>query len=127
MLAIQPIIEGYLANQTSALGKPLGYISQETFPLPNLHTVLRNISQEIHFGHGFKVVRGLPVEKHTREDNYILYAGLSSHIAPLRGRQDSYYDGKPADVVLAHIKNLTSGREKDVCISQFPSLMFYTS
>lgn len=87
----------------------MGYINQETFPLANLHDALRDVSRELHFGHGFKVVRGLPVERHSREDIVIIYAGLSSHIAPLRARQDSKYNGKPADVVLNHIKDLSSG------------------
>ena len=101
------------ADFKSALGKSLGHINQETFPLPKLHNTLREISRELHFDHGFKVVRGLPVAHHSRQDNVILYAGISSHVAPLRGRQDSQYDGKPASVVLAHIKDLSSSREKE--------------
>ncbi|KAK4171544.1 hypothetical protein QBC36DRAFT_92395 [Triangularia setosa] len=85
----------------------LGYINWDTFPLPNLHKTLREISKEIHMGHGFKVIRGAPVMAHTREENIIIYAGISSHIAPIRGRQISQYNGKPADVALAHIKDLT--------------------
>ncbi|KAJ9130962.1 Taurine catabolism dioxygenase family protein [Pleurostoma richardsiae] len=91
-----------------SLGKPLGYIDQDTFPLPKLHSILRDISKEIHYGHGFKVIRGVPVADHTREENVIIYVGISSHIAPIRGRQDHQYDGKKADVVLAHIKDLTA-------------------
>ncbi|SMY28610.1 unnamed protein product [Zymoseptoria tritici ST99CH_1A5] len=90
-----------------ALNIPLGHVSQDTFPLPNLHSALRKISDELHNGRGFKVLRGLPVTKHTREENIIIYAGVSSHIAPIRGRQDHQHDGKPADVVLAHIKDLS--------------------
>ncbi|KAM7197561.1 hypothetical protein V8F33_005527 [Rhypophila sp. PSN 637] len=90
------------------LGKSLGFVNQETFPLPNLHNTLRDISREIHNGHGFKVIRGVPVSKYTREENIIIYAGISSHVAPIRGRQDHQHDGKPADVVLAHIKDLTA-------------------
>ena len=81
-----------------ALNKPLGFISQETFPLPKLHLALREISFELHHGHGFKVLRGLPVGNHTREENIIIYAGVSSHIASVRGRQDNNFEGKPADV-----------------------------
>lgn len=103
-----PVIHGIGVNLLEALKKPLGYIGQETFPLPKLHSTLREISRELHFGHGFKVVRGVPVSRHSREDNIILYVGISSHIAPLRGRQDSSFDGKPADVVLAHIKDLST-------------------
>ncbi|KXH25696.1 TfdA family Taurine catabolism dioxygenase TauD [Colletotrichum salicis] len=77
-----------------------------------LHPELRKLSYELHNGYGFFVVRGLRVDEHTREDNIIIYAGLSSHIAPQRGRQDRQYDGKPADVVLTHIKDLTLTKDK---------------
>ena len=50
----------------------------------------------------------MPVDKHSREENFIIYAGISSHIAPVIGRQDHQYDGKPADVALAHIKDVTA-------------------
>ncbi|KAK3998133.1 hypothetical protein QBC44DRAFT_354074 [Cladorrhinum sp. PSN332] len=88
-------------------GLTVGLVSQETFPLPRLHKTLRDISDEIHNGHGFKVVRGVPVQSHTREENIIIYAGISAHIAPLRGRQDFNKDSKTAEIVLAHIKDLT--------------------
>ncbi|KAK1783378.1 hypothetical protein QBC45DRAFT_447768 [Copromyces sp. CBS 386.78] len=91
-----------------SLNKPQSYITQSTFPLPNLHHTLRQVSNELHNGHGFKVVRGLPVTSHTREENIIIYAGVSSHVAPLRGRQDNAHNGQPADVVLAHIKDLST-------------------
>ncbi|CAK7237948.1 hypothetical protein SBRCBS47491_010217 [Sporothrix bragantina] len=100
-------LEAALAHFKS-LGKPLGFISQETFPLPKLHATLRDVSREVHHGHGFKVVRGVPVAKHTTEENIILYAGISAHVAPIRGRQDNSYQGQKADVVLAHIKDLTA-------------------
>jgi hypothetical protein len=91
-----------------ALNQALGFISQETFPLKNLHQALRGISNDIHNAFGFKVLRGLPVAKHSPEDNIIIYAGVSAHIAPIRGRQDHMFDGRPADVVLNHIKDMTA-------------------
>lgn len=90
-----------------ALDKPLGEVNQTTFPLPGLHSTLRSISNEVHNGHGFKVIRGVPVTKYSHEENFIIYAGIASHVAPIRGRQDHQWQGKPADVVLAHIKDLT--------------------
>ena len=65
------------------------------------------MSDEIHNGHGFKVIRGLPVTEHGREENIIIYAGISSHVAPIFGRQDYQIDGRPADVALNHIKDLS--------------------
>jgi hypothetical protein len=91
----------------AALRLPFSRISQETFPLPTLHAELRRLSDELHNGHGFFVVRGLDVDSHTREENIIIYTGISAHIASQRGRQDHKFDGKPADVVMAHIKDLS--------------------
>ncbi|TQV92598.1 hypothetical protein V2A60_009070 [Cordyceps javanica] len=91
-----------------SLGRPLGEITQDTFPLPTLHATLREVSREIHGGHGFKVVRGVPVARYTREESIVVYAGLAAHVAPTRGRQDSRFDGRAADVVLTHIKDLTA-------------------
>ncbi|KAJ3549656.1 hypothetical protein NM208_g396 [Fusarium decemcellulare] len=90
-----------------SLNLSFGYITEETFPLPSLHSELRRLSRELHSGHGFFVIRGIQVDKHSREENIIIYAGLSTHIAKERGRQDHKYDGKPAAVVLTHIKDLS--------------------
>ncbi|KAH7175047.1 uncharacterized protein B0J16DRAFT_292961 [Fusarium flagelliforme] len=90
-----------------SLNQPMGKLCPETFPLPKLHPILRDISGEVHNGRGFKVVRGIPVDDYTREDNVIIYCGISSHVASIRGRQDNKWQGKPADVLLAHVKDLS--------------------
>lgn len=94
------------------LGLSLGHLSAETFPLPNLHSELRKLSDELHKGHGFFVIRGVNVDSYTREENAIIYVGIASHIASQRGRQDSKFEGKPADVVLTHVKDLSAGQDK---------------
>lgn len=40
----------------------------------------------------------------------MIFAGISAHIAPVRGRQDRQHNGEltPTNVVLAHIKDMTS-------------------
>lgn len=98
----------------SALSLSKGHISPETFPLPKLHDELRRLSRELHEGHGFFVIRGLEPDLYSREENIIIYAGVSSHIAPVRGRQDNKYDGKPADVAVSHIKDLSAGNDNKV-------------
>lgn len=97
----------------TALGLSLGHITPDTFPLPTVRAELRRLSGELHNGHGFFVLRGLRVDEHTREENVIAYVGISAHIAPLRGRQDAKFDGRPADVVLTHIKDLTATAQKE--------------
>ncbi|KAJ5188438.1 Taurine catabolism dioxygenase TauD/TfdA [Penicillium cf. griseofulvum] len=95
-----------------ALNLPLGHINQSTFPLPTLHPALRDISKEIHTGRGFVVLRGLRIDDYSREDNVIIYAGVSSHIGNIRGRQQ---EGRLVDgtwPVLSHITDLTNTVDK---------------
>ncbi|KAB8231161.1 uncharacterized protein BDW43DRAFT_301857 [Aspergillus alliaceus] len=63
----------------------------------NLHCPFREIPKEIHVGHGFKVIRRILVERYSREDSILIYLGVSSLVAPVLGRQNSLYLGKPAE------------------------------
>ncbi|KAI1097553.1 Clavaminate synthase-like protein [Jackrogersella minutella] len=105
---------GLAVKHFKSLGLPLAHVNQETFPLPTLHSELRRLSDELHNGHGFFVIRGLRVDEYTREENIIIYAGISAHIAPKRGLQDSRFDGKPAAVTLSHIKDLSGPGRSEV-------------
>jgi len=65
------------------------FLTPETFPLPQgLHSRLRRVSHDVHNGRGFCVVRGLDLEALTDEESVLVYAGISSHVAPVRGFQD---------------------------------------
>ncbi|KAJ5637417.1 hypothetical protein N7490_007296 [Penicillium lividum] len=88
------------------LNQPLGTLALSTFPLPFLHPVLRSVSENLHLGYGFTLIRGIPVEIYSREENIIIYVGISSHIAAIRGRQDHQFQKQPADVMLAHITDM---------------------
>ncbi|KAM6498993.1 hypothetical protein JOM56_006941 [Amanita muscaria] len=92
-----------------SLGKPLGHLSPSTFPLPTLGPILRNLSKELHSGRGFFVLRTIPVDNYTREDNVAIYAGISSYVGGLRGVQDQKRNG-----VLLHIKDLTPTHAKEI-------------
>ncbi|PPQ82715.1 hypothetical protein CVT26_001034, partial [Gymnopilus dilepis] len=83
------------------LNKPFGHISPDTFPLPTLGPVLKDLSRELHTGRGFFVLKTIPVDSYSREDNILIYAGVSSYVGNKRGVQDI------DDSVLAHIKDLT--------------------
>ncbi|KAL6713798.1 hypothetical protein ACLMJK_008290 [Lecanora helva] len=75
-------------------------INKETFPLPTLNSVLDCVSKEIHDGKGFAVLRGLDPKKYSTLDNVLLYVGITSHIAEIRGCQD--YDGR----MIVHIQDI---------------------
>ncbi|KAF8875077.1 taurine catabolism dioxygenase TauD [Gymnopilus junonius] len=84
------------------LGLHFGHISPKTFPLPTLGPILTSLSQELHYGRGFAVVRTIPVSSYSKEDNILIYVGISSYIGATRGLQDA--NGG----VLSHIKDLSS-------------------
>ncbi|KAF5648097.1 Clavaminate synthase [Fusarium sp. NRRL 52700] len=63
-------------------------ITEQNFPLPNLGERLHALSEGLHHGKGFFMLRGLDPTTFSVEDNALLYLGLSSYIAPTRGKQD---------------------------------------
>jgi hypothetical protein len=66
-----------------------GALSPETFPLPkDLSNRLKSISHDCYNGRGFAILRGLRPEQFTDEENVLIYGGVSSHVAPVRGFQD---------------------------------------
>ncbi|KAJ6120974.1 hypothetical protein N7523_005254 [Penicillium sp. IBT 18751x] len=91
----------------------LGHISDSTFPLPTLHPVLRDLSKEIHTGRGFVVLRGLRIDDYSREDNIMIYAGVSSHIGNIRGRQQDTRLENGTSPMISHIKDLTDIVDKE--------------
>ena len=86
----------------------MGYISRSTFPLPTLSPLLREEARQLHSGRGFFVLRGLQPDKYSIEENIIIYAGVSSYIGSIRGRQDSkLVNNSKKSSMLNHIKDLS--------------------
>ncbi|KAK2595300.1 hypothetical protein QQS21_007015 [Conoideocrella luteorostrata] len=74
----------------------------EHFPLsPLLSTKLRYLSQAVHNGRFFAVLRGLNPDKYTEEENVIIYGGLALYVG--RDRAD-----------------MTPGSQSDKNQAQFP-------
>ena len=67
-------------------------ISPKTFPLATLGHKLKAVSEQLHEGTGFAVLRGLDPKKYSALENLLLYLGITSHVAEIRGCQD--YDGR---------------------------------
>lgn len=68
----------------TALNTPLGFIGRGTFPLPTLSPKLWELAQELYSGRGFFVLREIPVDKYTREELAIVYAGTCIPISHSR-------------------------------------------
>jgi len=81
-------------------------------PSPSLlslpSSVRKHTLSPLSSGRGFFVLRGLPIDNYTTEESIIIYAGISSHIASNRGRQDcKIIDGRKQSSMLNHIKDLS--------------------
>ncbi|HEX6318664.1 MAG TPA: TauD/TfdA family dioxygenase, partial [Burkholderiales bacterium] len=82
-----------------ARGVPLARLSPETFRLPRLGPVLKEILAELLEGRGFVLLRGLPVEQMTREEQAIAYLGMGSWLGGFRSQNAKGH-------LLGHVKDL---------------------
>ncbi|CAG9954286.1 unnamed protein product [Clonostachys rosea f. rosea IK726] len=98
-----------LAEIDSALAHFKATSHRRHFPCPNCTQSSAVCPMNCILVTGFFVIRGLDVDKYTREENIIIYTGVSSHIGSIRGRQDAYFEGKRADVIVGHVKDVRSG------------------
>ncbi|KAI1023919.1 hypothetical protein LB504_005115 [Fusarium proliferatum] len=71
-----------------ALGLDGDLICRLNFPLPTVGRSLDRIRLDVHEGKGFGLVRGLNPLDYSAEDLTMIYLGVQSYIANLRGRQD---------------------------------------
>ena len=53
---------------------------KDDFPLPRLAGLLKGVSDELENGRGFKLLRGLPIERYSDEDIRNLYYGMGLHM-----------------------------------------------
>ncbi|GAB4822232.1 hypothetical protein N2152v2_009278 [Parachlorella kessleri] len=59
-----------------ATGKAIQHITQEEFPLPKLGPKLKAIAREVTSGRGFKLIKGVPVDRWPHADTVLAYWGL---------------------------------------------------
>ncbi|CAO2649321.1 Nn.00g067060.m01.CDS01 [Neocucurbitaria sp. VM-36] len=78
-------IERALA-QVKENGISFSAVDTHNFVLQGLGPVLMKLSVKLHQGIGFFVLKGLEPATYSREDNIIIYLGVSSYIGSRRGR-----------------------------------------
>ena len=74
-------------------------LSMASFPLPALGSELKNILRELLEGRGFVLLRGLPVQKWSREQQAIAYLGLGAWLGTFRSQNAKGH-------LLGHVKDL---------------------
>jgi Taurine catabolism dioxygenase TauD, TfdA family len=58
-------------------------IAPATFPLPSLGGYLAGLGDELRYGRGFLLLRGLPRQRYSVDDTARIYVGLGAHIGRL--------------------------------------------
>lgn len=80
-------------------GTALASISPGNFPLPSLGAVLASVLRELLEGRGFVLLRGLPLDRYSREEQAIAYLGIGSHLGVARSQNAKGH-------LLGHVKDL---------------------
>ncbi|MEV5374453.1 TauD/TfdA family dioxygenase [Streptomyces nondiastaticus] len=85
-----------------ARGIPLEQLTVEDFPLPVLGKVFETAVQELEFGRGFTLLRGLPVERWTLEEARLAYWGIALHLG-------TPVSQNAAGELIAHVRDYGEG------------------
>lgn len=85
-----------------ALGKPMGALTREDFPLPTLGARVREWAREVHHGRGFLLVRGAPVGEWSTTESEWFFWGLGQHLGQ-PGAQN------PQGDLLGHVRDQRTG------------------
>jgi len=80
-------------------GAPFPAIAPDSFPLPTLGPVLKDVLRELLDGRGFAMLRGLPVARYSREEQAIAYLGIGSWLGAARSQNAKGH-------LLGHVKDL---------------------
>ena len=80
-------------------GLPLAEISPEDFRLERLGPRLRRVLHDLLEGRGFVLMRGLPVDRYSREETAIAYMGIGSYFGRPRSQNAKGH-------LLGHVKDL---------------------
>ncbi len=82
-----------------AAGREMADISPATFRLPTLGGVLARVLDTLLDGHGFAVLRGLPVGRYSTEGAAVAYLGIGAHLGAFRSQNAKGH-------LLGHVRNL---------------------
>ena len=81
------------------LGKDVGEITKEEFPLPNFSKNLALLAEKLINGLGVEVLRGLPVADYSEKMAATIFCGIGAHLGSARSQNS---DGH----ILGHVRDL---------------------
>ena len=74
-------------------------IKQADFPLPTLGLKFMGLRQELIKGHGFYLIKGLPIENYTDREKITIFYGLGTYLGSARSQNAKGH-------ILGHVRNL---------------------
>ncbi|VUC33980.1 unnamed protein product [Clonostachys rosea] len=75
-------------QEIAKLGIKPESVTPELFPLPTIQRRLQSIKHEIYHGRGVAILRGLDIDHLSAEQLAVVYLGVTSYVASVRGKQD---------------------------------------
>ncbi|MCC2113270.1 MAG: TauD/TfdA family dioxygenase [Hyphomicrobiales bacterium] len=87
------------ARHFLGLGRDIGEITREDFPLPHFAGRIAGLRENLIHGYGVEVMRGLPVDTYDRETAAAIFCGIGTHLGSARSQNA---DGH----ILGHVRNV---------------------
>lgn len=91
--------------QLKVHGKKFPHFGQQDFPLQHLATKLTQLVDDLENGRGFFLLRGLPLEQFTQEQQHTIYYGLGLHLGIPVGQN-------PRGDILGAVENVGDPNDK---------------
>lgn len=93
------------AGQYLSLGRDVGEITADDFPLRTFDGHLRELKQKLLHGIGFEVLRGLPVQRYDQRFAATIFCGVGAHLGSARSQNAHGH-------ILGHVRD-TGASSKD--------------
>lgn len=87
------------ARHYLSLGRDVGEITAEDFPLLHFHHHLKNLQSKLSHGNGVEVLRGLPIARYSQEFAATIFCGIGSHLGSARSQN-------AAGHILGHVRDI---------------------
>ena len=92
------------ARSYLALGRDIGEITADAFPLRSFDAHLRALREKLLHGIGFEVLRGLPVEGYDQELAATIFCGIGAHLGSARSQNAQGH-------ILGHVRDTGASSE----------------
>src|SRR5258708_12489530 len=67
-------------QQIRSAGKTIFSLTVQDFPLPSFQNDAEALREDLQFGSGFVIVKGLPIDRYSEGEPSMIYWGLGSHL-----------------------------------------------